>query len=415
MAEKRKEQEKTLCHGESSTPVGTAGISQRSAVPADPEARVLKTPSRAELIAESFDLLGESAANMAAPMLVEDEDAVIERIVSSFGTRASGVTAQRMRSNAIARAQRIFALSNQVQLVSEARVAHEAEVAQLRRQVREQQIALERATADSDEREKRLRDLEESNRQLQDQQALSHLLNRVGLPAQEQLLKNPSFRERFRDETPQRAFVVSIDVRRSTELMLKARRPKDFAEFVLTLTRKIRAEIIAELGIFDKFTGDGVLAFFPEFYSGSDAGYRALAAVARCHAHFERLYREHRRCFTSILKDTGLGVGVDYGDVQLVEVGGEITVVGTPVVYACRMGAAPARCTYANQPAYEQLFERYSVFDFRETELLFKHEGSMVAYEVASNGKSYEPVLPDWLMESCEAPSPSSGLEGSTP
>ena len=32
-------------------------------------------------------------------------------------------------------------------------------------------------------------------------------------------------------------------------------------------------------GVFDKFTGDGILAFFPEFFSGPDAGFLAIRAA----------------------------------------------------------------------------------------------------------------------------------------
>src|SRR5437879_4747931 len=40
------------------------------------------------------------------------------------------------------------------------------------------------------------------------------------------------------------------------------------------------------------------------------------------------------RSFSSIRKDVGLGIGIDYGDVSLVSQMGGITVVGAPVVYA---------------------------------------------------------------------------------
>ena len=153
--------------------------------------------------------------------------------------------------------------------------------------------------------------------------------------------------------------------------MLKARKPEKYAEFVTQLTRQLIKEILESFGVFDKFTGDGILAFFPDFYSGKDAGFHAASAALRCHQIFQSHYREHRTSFISILQDTGLGIGIDYGRLHLVQVSGALTVVGPPVVYACRLGGAPAGSTYINQPAYEELSNNYGNYlHFEETTLL---------------------------------------------
>src|SRR5215210_1203322 len=53
--------------------------------------------------------------------------------------------------------------------------------------------------------------------------------------------------------------------------------------------------------------------------------------------------------------------------------------------------------TYINQPAFEELFERYSALcDFEEREINFKHEGNTLAYSIELNGKEYSPELPEW-------------------
>lgn len=275
----------------------------------------------------------------------------------------------------------------------------QVEIARLRSEIDKKTIALLDEKADVVRKEEKIRALTVDYQALKDKEDLAHLLSRVGAQAQARILRDTEFRAKFRGEATCEAFVMSIDIRRSTELMLKARQPRLYAEFIIKLAGLLRECVLKRFGIFDKFTGDGILAFFPEFYSGKDAGFQAVSAALECHEIFRRHYAEHRHCFLSILKETGLGIGVDYGEVQIVEVGGDISVVGTPVVYACRMAGAGAGMTYANQPAYEQLFNRYSVFDFSESEIDIKHEGQTLAYQIQFNGKKFEAVPPQWLTE----------------
>ena len=60
---------------------------------------------------------------------------------------------------------------------------------------------------------------------------------------------------------------MSIDIRRSTELMLKARTTELFAEFMAGLCEQLQGLIRDKFGIVDKFTGDGLLVSFLEFFS----------------------------------------------------------------------------------------------------------------------------------------------------
>src|SRR5262249_2842053 len=148
------------------------------------------------------------------------------------------------------------------------------------------------------------------------------------------LLESEEFRKMFSQSQGCPAFVMSVDIRRSTELMLKARTPEQFANFITTLCRDLESIVKSNYGVFDKFTGDGVLCFFPEFFTGDDAGYWVVKAANECHRAFELRYREFRSSFSTILIEVGLGIGIDYGTVHLVQMAGGLTVVGSPVVYA---------------------------------------------------------------------------------
>jgi len=99
-----------------------------------------------------------------------------------------------------------------------------------------------------------------------------------------------------------------------------------------------------------------------------------------------------------VLEDVGLGIGLDYGAVHLVQMAGGLTVVGVPVVYACRLSGAPPNLTLANQPAFEVISDRLGASCFiSETSLDIKHEGKMLAYEVRINGREFKPLLPEWM------------------
>jgi class 3 adenylate cyclase len=191
---------------------------------------------------------------------------------------------------------------------------------------------------------------------------------------------------------------MSVDIRRSTDLMLKARRPQAFAQFITTLCVSLANIVWEHHGIFDKFTGDGILAFFPKFHTGADAGYWAVKAADASHKTFAKVYKKHHHCFTCVPQGAGLGIGIDYGTTHLVTVSGNLTVVGTPVVYACRLGGAPARMTLLNQRAYEQIRRKHGPYcRFERTELEVKGEGKLLAYSVSLHEPAYKPKIPGWL------------------
>jgi class 3 adenylate cyclase len=201
-----------------------------------------------------------------------------------------------------------------------------------------------------------------------------------------------------------RAFILSVDLRKSTELMLRIAPDQagKYAEVLMRLCERMREAIREELGVFDKFTGDGVLAFFPEFFSGvrRDACYRAIRAAMRCHEAFSQVYRDFWPNLTSvpipgsfeepIANRAGLGIGIDLGRVRLVNVGKELTVVGAPVVYACRLSSsAHAYTTLLNFPAFHALEIDNLPVRCVEQEASIKAD-AILAYRIVETGR-HEP------------------------
>ena len=258
--------------------------------------------------------------------------------------------------------------------------------------------ALERKEIKIDELKETIEQLRENKEKMSQEQRLQYLFYRVHPSAWEKLKEDDEFRKLFEQKTPCHIVIMAIDIRRSTELMLKAKDADSYQSFIIALCAQLKQIILDNYGVFDKFTGDGILAFFPEFYSGDDALYMAVKAADECHACFSKHYENNRSCFTVVLKDVGLGIGIDYGDTYLVNVQDWLTVIGTPVVYACRLSGAPAGQTLLNQQAYDVASHSFGGYiNFQDYELHIKNEGNILAYTATLAKKVRKIKLPSWL------------------
>ena len=149
--------------------------------------------------------------------------------------------------------------------------------------------------------------------------------------------------------TPVEAIVVVGDLRMSSLVLKEAIQPSIFARFIVGFTEAIHGLANACGGWFDKFTGDGFIAFWilprqrpvdtgkiPDFCR------TALSAA-------DALLANMRRNSRNFPAGTGLSIGIDAGPCELVRVGELVTVVGSPIVGATRMVAgASAHQTILN-------------------------------------------------------------------
>lgn len=214
----------------------------------------------------------------------------------------------------------------------------------------------------------------------------------------EYLNQNPELYRNFDGESFNTT-VVSIDIRSSTQPMLNAKSPKDFVAFIYDLSETLSEFVKQNFGIYDKFTGDGLLCFFPSFYSGESHVYLALKFADKCHQLFNKIYTKHHDKFNAVRSDVGLGIGIDVGDTYITFVNSEPTVIGTSVVYACRLSSAPANVTYINQQVLEVIRDKFQeCFELRQDEIEFKGQGKMLVHQ-CSLIKELDPLpKPDWAV-----------------
>ena len=230
---------------------------------------------------------------------------------------------------------------------------------------------------------------------LQNKVQLQQLISQLHPNLASRLTAEIQLTDSFNSDTPSPCYIISIDIRRSTELMLRATSPEAFGKFIIDLCEGLRNIILTNYGVFDKFTGDGVLAFFPEFYSEKDAGLLALRTAFQAHEFFNDHYKSSRPSFSTVLYDVGLGIGIDYGTVNIVKIN-SYTVVGAPVVFACRLSNANHGDTLLNQQAYDALAPHASRgFECTETTLRTKYE-ELVVYKATPNGREIKCEPPEW-------------------
>ncbi|MGD0256852.1 MAG: hypothetical protein ABSB90_03090 [Thermoplasmata archaeon] len=166
------------------------------------------------------------------------------------------------------------------------------------------------------------------------------------------------------------ASVVVGDLRMSTIVLREAVATTQFARFIVGFTEAVRSLANSSGGWFDKFTGDGFVAYWLH-PAGETAAMRDVPEF--CQALLPAagsLVANLRRTSRNFPVGVGLSLGADSGPCELVLVGEALTLVGGPIVGATRMvaGAKPGQ-TLLNVYLGEQLAERKDWLEERGIQL----------------------------------------------
>ena len=154
------------------------------------------------------------------------------------------------------------------------------------------------------------------------------------------------------DTAPLQMFVMAADIRESTLLMKEAVQFERFAKIMDKFVSAVRSGIGTPGGWFDKFTGDGFLAYWITPTTPKEDYQRRFVEAAGNLAHtahelielfHRRVLEDFRRNSRNLSDGVGLSIGLDAGPGFLVEIAGELTLVGPPVVGAVRMVNAASR------------------------------------------------------------------------
>ena len=182
-----------------------------------------------------------------------------------------------------------------------------------------------------------------------ERERITGLLKAHAPPGWEEHLRRDELLDAIVGGEPIQMFVMAADIRNSTSLMKEAVRFERFAFIMDKFVTAVRRGIRGPGGWFDKFTGDGFLAYWIVQSGPEDEYDERFVQAAGNMVHsaqtlvdfFHRLVLEDFRSNSRNLPDgVGLSMGLDAGPGYLVQIGGELTVVGPPVVGAVRMVTA---------------------------------------------------------------------------
>jgi class 3 adenylate cyclase len=184
-----------------------------------------------------------------------------------------------------------------------------------------------------------------------ERQRIAELLAAHAPPDWEERFRRDELLDRIVDGEPLQLFVMAADIRESTMLMKEAVRFELFARIMDKFVSAVRRGIRTPGGWFDKFTGDGFLAYWIVPPGPQDEYQRRFVEAAGNLAHtahelielfHARVLEDFRRNSRNLSEGVGLSIGLDAGPGFLVQIAGELTVVGPPVVGAVRMVTAAA-------------------------------------------------------------------------
>jgi class 3 adenylate cyclase len=185
----------------------------------------------------------------------------------------------------------------------------------------------------------------------QERLRIADLLATHAPPDWEQRFRSEELIDAIIDNEPLQMFVMAADIRESTTLMKEAVKFELFAKIMDKFVSAVRRGIGKPGGWFDRFTGDGFLAYWVVQQGDEEDYQRRFVEAAGNLAHtahelielfHARVLEDFRRNSRNLSDGVGLSVGLDAGPGFLVEIAGELTIVGPPVVGAVRMVTAAA-------------------------------------------------------------------------
>jgi class 3 adenylate cyclase len=194
--------------------------------------------------------------------------------------------------------------------------------------------------------------------------------------------------------------VLSVDIRKSTYYLENCDDPKNFEKLINEINKAILQCIKEYNGIPDKFTGDGFLIYFTEDYSENDYCVHGLLCAQEIINKLIIVFERNEPNFLKFPFETGVGIGVDIGNVGLIKINNDATCLGNCIVNACRICSSSNNNILVNSFAYHKIKRKHPYFILNSSRIPsdYKNSVEIAVYNVIIDEK-YNYSKPKWDIE----------------
>ncbi len=182
-----------------------------------------------------------------------------------------------------------------------------------------------------------------------------------------------------------RTIVVVGDIRKSQDLMTYSLSADYFRDRIIEFTQQSRYLIKKNIGIFDKFTGDGFLAYFNE-YVCRQAGKDFIQCFLNFTQEMMEFSSDHFSRWTKSIRklpvgSSGLTIGADIGQIEYKEIEGHLLAIGDTIVWSNRVcSAGKSNEVVLNNILYNLVKHYYQTTEFETREAKTSAGESFTAY-----------------------------------
>lgn len=184
-----------------------------------------------------------------------------------------------------------------------------------------------------------------------------------------------------------RTIAVVGDIRKSQDLMTYSPSADYFRDMVIEFTQTSRKIIKDNYGIFDKFTGDGFLAYFNEDVC-EKANKNFIECFIKSSKEIMDFSNEHFTKWTKSIRklplgSSGLTIGADIGKIEYKEIEGHLFAIGDTIVWANRVcSAGKSNEVVLNNILYNLVKDKDKKMEFELLESITKAGESFTAYKM---------------------------------
>lgn len=182
---------------------------------------------------------------------------------------------------------------------------------------------------------------------------------------------------------------IVADIRRSQDLMTYSS-PSYYNEKIIEFTENVKSIILENNGVFDKFTGDGFIAYFNKHMCDTikaDYYNQMWMACVRIMEFATPFFDGWCKKLRKIPDEKiGLSIGVDSGTVEFTTLDHQVYAVGEPCVWATRMNSAGKSGEFVfNNIPYNHMVANGLELNFREEDSHTKTGEKFKCYKVFVN------------------------------